>query len=99
MDQTKEGPYAYRWVILGVLWITYIVVFLHRFSVGPLAPFFKKELELSSAQAGLLVSAGAFQNCKLLQMDENSLNVKRSISAKCKNSRPRQGSYFSILLI
>jgi len=59
MDQAKQGPYTYRWVILGVLWMTYLVVFLHRFSVGPLAPFFKKELDLTSAQTGWLVSAAS----------------------------------------
>ena len=50
----------YRWVILGVLWITYIVVFLHRLSAGPLAPFFKEEFGLTNAQVGLVMSAAAF---------------------------------------
>ena len=27
---------GHRWVILGVLWITYIVVFLSRLGIGPL---------------------------------------------------------------
>lgn len=49
----------YRWVILCVLWITYIVVFLHRFSVGPLAPFFKDDLGLNSTQVGLVMSAAS----------------------------------------
>ena len=35
-----EAISAYRWVFLAVLWITYVVVFLARLSVGPLAPFF-----------------------------------------------------------
>lgn len=51
--------YSYRWVILGVLWITYIVVFLSRLSVGPLGPFFKEELKLTSAQVGLVLSAAS----------------------------------------
>jgi ACS family hexuronate transporter-like MFS transporter len=60
MGQTTEITYRYRWVILGVLWITYIVVFLHRLSVGPLAPFLKEDLSLTSAQVGLVMSAAAF---------------------------------------
>jgi len=51
--------YSYRWVILGVLWITYIVVFLSRLSVGPLGPFFKEELKLTSAQVGWVLSAAS----------------------------------------
>lgn len=60
MEQTKETTYRYRWVILGVLWITYIVVFLNRLSVGPLAPFFKEDLGITSAQVGLIMSAASF---------------------------------------
>lgn len=50
----------YRWIILGVLWITYLVVFLHRLSVGPLAPFLKEDLGINSTQVGLVMSAAAF---------------------------------------
>jgi len=50
----------YRWVILAILWITFIVVFLVRLSVGPLGPFFKEDLNLSSAQVGLVLSIAAF---------------------------------------
>lgn len=49
----------YRWVILAVLWITYTIVFLSRLSVGPLAPFFKPELGIGSAQVGLVMSMAA----------------------------------------
>jgi sugar phosphate permease len=54
-----SSGYSYRWVILGVLWITYIVVFLNRLSVGPLGPFFKEELKLTSAQVGWVLSAAS----------------------------------------
>jgi len=47
MAEAEERADRYRWVILGVLWITYIVVFLHRLSVGPLAPFFKDDLGIT----------------------------------------------------
>lgn len=57
---STEINYPYRWVILGVLWITYVVVFLNRLSVGPLAPFFKEELGITSAKVGFVLSAGAF---------------------------------------
>lgn len=50
----------YRWTILVVLWVTYVVVFLSRLSVGPLAPFFKADLHLDNTRVGLLLSAAAF---------------------------------------
>ena len=50
----------YRWVILGVCWLAYIVAFMQRLSIGPLAPFLKEDLGLTSAQAGLFMSAAAF---------------------------------------
>jgi sugar phosphate permease len=49
-----------RWTILAVLWITYVVVFLSRLSVGPLAPFFRDDLGIGSTQVGLVMSAAAF---------------------------------------
>ena len=58
--QAERAPHAYRWVILGVLWVTYIVVFLNRLSVGPLAPFFKEDLGITSTQVGLVMSAAGF---------------------------------------
>ncbi|MFC2043789.1 MFS transporter [Chloroflexota bacterium] len=60
MLRTEGTASKYRWVILGVLWIAYIVVFLHRLSIGPLAPFLKEDLGISSAQVGALMSAAAF---------------------------------------
>lgn len=57
--QTTEITHRYRWVILGLLWITYIVVYLHRLSVGPLGPFLKEDLGITSAQVGLVMSAAA----------------------------------------
>ncbi|MFC1937459.1 MFS transporter [Chloroflexota bacterium] len=49
----------YRWVILGVCWLVYVIVFLQRLSIGPLAPFLKDDLGLTSAQVGSLMSASA----------------------------------------
>jgi len=60
MTQQSDVTYSYRWVILGVLWITYIVVFMNRLSVGPLAPFLKEDLGLTSAQIGMVMSAASF---------------------------------------
>jgi ACS family hexuronate transporter-like MFS transporter len=59
MSPHQEQPDRYRWTILGVLWITYIVVFLNRLSVGPLAPFFKGDLGVTSTQVGLVMSAAS----------------------------------------
>jgi ACS family hexuronate transporter-like MFS transporter len=60
MSQSEQEVDRYRWIILGVLWITYIVVFLNRLSVGPLAPFFKHDLNITSTQVGLVMSAASF---------------------------------------
>jgi len=60
MPESEQKTDRYRWVILGVLWITYIVVFLNRLSVGPLAPFFKYDLNITSTQVGLVMSAASF---------------------------------------
>lgn len=45
---------------MGVLWGAYIVVFMQRLSVGPLAPFLKDDMGLTSAQVGSLISASSF---------------------------------------
>lgn len=60
MENKAESADSYRWIILGVLWATYVVVFLHRLSVGPLGPFFKEDLSASSTQVGLVMSAASF---------------------------------------
>lgn len=50
-------PARYRWTILAVVWMSYLIVFLGRLSIGPLAPFLKESLRLSNAEVGLLVTA------------------------------------------
>ena len=49
----------YRFVTLGVVWCAYLVVFLSRLCVGPLAPFLKSAFDLNNAQIGGLTSATA----------------------------------------
>ena len=49
----------YRFVTLGVVWCAYLVVFLSRLCVGPLAPYLKQAFDLSNAQIGGLTSATA----------------------------------------
>jgi len=52
------GP-SYRFVILGTVWASYLIVYLSRLSVGPLAPFLKDAFDLSNAEVGSLMSATA----------------------------------------
>ena len=59
MAQSEQKADRYRWVILGVLWISYIVVFLNRLSIGPLAPFLKDDLGINSTHVGLVMSAAS----------------------------------------
>ncbi|MFC2066365.1 MFS transporter [Chloroflexota bacterium] len=60
MTQAKELTYSYRWVIIGVLFTAYIVIFMHRLGIGPLAPFIKEQLDLTYVQVGSLMSAASF---------------------------------------
>ena len=55
---TRE-QHNYRFVILGVVWTSYLIVYLSRLSVGPLAPFLKDSFNLSNAEVGSLMSATA----------------------------------------
>lgn len=48
-----------RFVVLGVVFLSYLLVFLARLSVGPLAPFLRDAFDLSSAEIGGLASATA----------------------------------------
>ncbi len=57
---TRVSSSNYRWVILGICWLAYIVAFMQRLSIGPLAPFLKEDLDLTSAEVGLFMSASAF---------------------------------------
>jgi sugar phosphate permease len=59
IDTAATPAAGYRWVILGVLWIAYIGAYLSRLSVGPLGPFFKNDLRLTSVQVGFVLSASA----------------------------------------
>lgn len=60
MAQSEQKADRYRWVILGVLWVSYLVVFLNRLSIGPLAPFLKDDLGINSTHVGLVMSAASF---------------------------------------
>lgn len=62
MSEVKETAHKYRWIIMVVLWAAYIIVFVHRLSIGPLSPFLKEEMTLTNAQIGGLVSAAVFGN-------------------------------------
>jgi MFS transporter, ACS family, hexuronate transporter len=56
---TPENSFKYRWIILGVCWMAYIVAYVQRLSIGPLAPFLKTDLSLTAEQIGTLMSASA----------------------------------------
>ncbi len=60
MIKSTVTGFRYRWVVLGVCWLAYIVAFMQRLSIGPLAPFLKEGLDLTSTEVGLFMSASAF---------------------------------------
>ncbi|MGV8074572.1 MAG: MFS transporter [Syntrophobacteraceae bacterium] len=57
MRQDKAG---YRWAILGICWLGYVIALMQRLSIGPLAPYIKEGLNLSHSQVGMLTSAILF---------------------------------------
>jgi len=59
MIDSNEPSLRYRWVILGISWLAYMIAFFQRLSIGPLAPFLKTDLGLTNTQVGLLVSFSA----------------------------------------
>ena len=59
MVHAEESTNRYRWMILVVLWLTSVMGFLNRLSVGPLAPFFKNDLGITSTRVGLIISASS----------------------------------------
>jgi MFS transporter, ACS family, hexuronate transporter len=48
-----------RFLILGVVWLSYLLVYLARLSVGALSPYLKDAFDLNSAEIGALMSATA----------------------------------------
>ncbi|MFC1935686.1 MFS transporter [Chloroflexota bacterium] len=60
MARTKEIAHEYRLMIIGVLWTAYVVIYLQRLSIGPLAPFLKEDMGITSTQVGSLMSATSF---------------------------------------
>jgi sugar phosphate permease len=43
---------SYRWVAICVAWLAFAVAYMQRLSVGPLAPFLTKDLNLTRADVG-----------------------------------------------
>jgi len=52
----KNKP-DYRWIILAIYWLGYVVAMTQRLSIGPLAPFIKSSLNLNNYQIGMFTSA------------------------------------------
>jgi len=53
----------YRWLILAILWLAHVIQFFNFSSLGVFAPFFKKDMNLSSAQIGFFDSAVSLGRC------------------------------------
>lgn len=48
---------SYRWIIVFLLWLSHLLFAFGSNSIGPLAPLFKAEFDLNSAQIGMLTSS------------------------------------------
>jgi sugar phosphate permease len=58
-ELSRAAPDRRRFAILAVVWVSYLMVYLARLSVGPLSPFLKDAFRLSNTQVGTLISATA----------------------------------------
>ncbi|OIN95335.1 MAG: hypothetical protein AUJ48_03360 [Deltaproteobacteria bacterium CG1_02_45_11] len=56
----SEAGLRYRWAILGICWLGYIIALMQRLSIGPLAPFLKEGLNLTNSQIGMITFATFF---------------------------------------
>ena len=56
----EASPSKYRWIIVAIFWLAHVIQFFNYSSLGILAPFFKEEMNLSSAQVGFFASAVNF---------------------------------------
>ena len=88
----------YRFVALAVVWSAYLVVFLSRLCVGPLAPFLKDAFDLSNAQIGGLTSATAVAYVPTLVLAGwlvDRIGVRRALiigTARHRRLRRRRGA-------
>ena len=55
--QSSNQASSYRWIIMAIIWLVYLVSNMERVSIGPVAPFLKESLQISNVQIGLLVTA------------------------------------------
>jgi ACS family hexuronate transporter-like MFS transporter len=56
MQPTSQAS-RYRWIIMAIIWLVYLVSNMERLSIGPVAPFLKESLQLSNVQVGLVATA------------------------------------------
>ncbi len=98
----------YRFVILGVVWSAYLVVFLSRLCVGPLSPFLKDAFDLSNAQIGALTSVTAVTYAPTLLVAGwlvDRIGVRRAlivgslITGVFVGSVALASSYFTVLVL
>lgn len=105
---TSAGSSRYRFVVLTVVWAAYLVVFLSRLCVGPLAPFLRDAFDLSNAQVGGLTSATAVVYAPTLIFAGwlvDSIGVRRAlltgtaITGACIGAVALAPSYGTMLLL
>ena len=51
-----QKPSQYRWVVLGVMWLSYLMCFADRGNIGIVLPVLRTEFSLSNMEAGALMS-------------------------------------------
>ncbi len=56
IDVGKTKPTNYRWVVLAIIFVTYVVCMADRSNIGAVLPFIKDELKISGFQQGAISS-------------------------------------------
>ncbi|MCQ2995177.1 MFS transporter [Pseudomonas syringae] len=54
---SKSASSKYRWIVLGVIFVVYMLAAADRANIGIALPYIQKEFGISNSQAGLAVSA------------------------------------------
>lgn len=53
---TLQRMTQYRWVVLGIMWISYLMCFADRGNIGVVLPVLRQEFQISNMEAGSLMS-------------------------------------------
>ncbi|MDK8781768.1 MFS transporter [Actinotignum timonense] len=54
--QMAQRPTRYRWVVMAIIFVTYVICMADRSNIGTLLPFIKEDFHMTNSQQGLIAS-------------------------------------------